>query len=88
MESLLAGKVPVRPDRKRLLSDQAFHIRRFFTGMQSQKITAGFEGNRKINLMDMLPFLLLKCDLLCYVGAKVKKYEPGPYLMGYHLSAL
>lgn len=55
--------------------------------MQSQKMAAGFEGNRKINLMDMLPFLLLKCDLPCYVGAKVKKYEPGSYLMGYHLSA-
>ena len=34
LESLLAGKVPFWPDRKRVLSDQAFHIRRFFPRMQ------------------------------------------------------
>ncbi len=72
LDSLLAGKVPVRPDRKRVLSYQAFHIRRFFTGMQPQKMTAGLEGNRKINLMDMFAFPLLKCDLPCYVRAEIK----------------
>lgn len=41
----LAAKVPVGPDRKRMLSDQAFHIRWFFPGMQPQKMPAGFEGN-------------------------------------------
>lgn len=84
---MLAGKIPIRPDRKCMLSDQAFHIGRFFTGMQPQKMAAGFESNRKINLMDMLAFLLLKCDLPCYVRAEIKKYEPGPYLMGYPLPA-
>lgn len=70
-----------------MLSDQAFHIRRFFPRMQPQKVTASLEGNRKINLMDMFAFLLLKCDLPCYVRAEIKKYEPRPYLMGYHLPA-
>ncbi len=50
-------------------------------------MAAGLEGNRKVNLVDMLPFLLLKCDLPCYVRAEIKKYEPRPYLMGYHLPA-
>ena len=34
LESLKAGKVPERPDRKRILSDQAFHIRGLFPRMQ------------------------------------------------------
>lgn len=55
--------------------------------MQPQKMAAGLEGDRKINLMDMLPFLFLKCDLACYVRAEIKKDEPGPYLMGDHLPA-
>lgn len=84
---MLAGKVPVRPDRKRMLPDQAFHIRWFFTGMQPQKVAAGFEGNRKINLMDMFPLLLLKRNLSRYVRTEIKKYEPRPYLMGDHLPA-
>ena len=37
LEPLLAGKVPGGPDRKRVLSDQAFHIGRLFPGMQPQK---------------------------------------------------
>ena len=64
---MLAGKVPPRPDRKRMLPYQAFYIRRLFSGMQLQEMAAGLESNRKINLMDMLPFLLLKCDLPCYI---------------------
>ena len=87
LESLPAGKVPGRPDRKRMLSDQAFHIRHFFCAMQPQKVAAGLEGNRKINLVDMLPLLLFKCDLPCYVRAEIKKYESRPYLMGDHLPA-
>ena len=55
--------------------------------MQPQKMAAGLKGDRKINLMDMLSFLFLKCNLACYVRAEIKKYEPGPYLMGYHLPA-
>ena len=70
-----------------MLSDQAFHIRWFFTGMQPQKMPAGFESNGKINLMDMFPFLLLKFDLSCYIRAEIKKYEPCPYFMSYHLPA-
>ncbi len=53
--------------------------------MQTQKMMAGLEGNRKINLMEMFAFLLFKSDLPCYVRAEIKKYEPRPYLMGYHL---
>ena len=82
---MLAGKVPVRPDRKRVFSYQAFHIRWFFTGMQPQKMAAGLKGDRKINLMDMLSFLFLKCNLACYVRAEIKEYEPGPYFMCNHL---
>ena len=88
LESLLAGKVPEGPDRKRVLPDQAFHIRKFFPGMQPQEMAAGLESNRKINLMDMPAFVLFKCDLPCYVRAEIKKDEPGPYLMGDHLPAL
>jgi len=84
---LLAGKVPGGPDRKRVLSDQAFHIRRFLPKVQPQEMAAGLESNRKINLMDMFAFLLHKRDLARYVGAEIKKYEPGPYLMGYHQPA-
>lgn len=40
LESLLADKVPIRPDRERMLSYQAFYIWWFFTEMQPQKITA------------------------------------------------
>ena len=50
-------------------------------------MAAGLEGDRKVNLMDMLAFLLFKCDLSCYVRTEIKKYEPCPYLMGYHLPA-
>ena len=50
-------------------------------------MAAGFECNRKVNLVDMLPFLLIKCDLPCYVRAEIKKDEPRPYLMGDHLPA-
>ena len=56
--------------------------------MQPQEMAAGLECNRKINLMDMLAFLFLKRDLSCYVGAEIKKDEPRPYLMCYHLPAL
>ena len=70
-----------------MLSGQAFHIRRFFCTMQPQKVAAGLEGNRKINLVDMFPLLLFKCGLSCYVRAEIKKYESGPYLMGDHLHA-
>ena len=56
--------------------------------MQAQEMAAGLESNRKINLMDMFAFLLHKRDLARYVGAEIKKYEPGPYLMCYHLPAL
>ena len=45
-------------------------------------MAAGLECYRKINLVDMLPFLLLECDLPCYVGAEIKKDESRPYLMG------
>ncbi len=55
--------------------------------MQPQKVAAGLEGNRKINLVDMFPLLLFKCGLSCYVRAEIKKYESGPYLMGDHLHA-
>ena len=51
-------------------------------------MAAGLEGNGKINLMDMFAFLLPKRDLFCYVGAEIKKDEPRPYLMCYHLPAL
>ena len=50
-------------------------------------MAAGFECNRKVNLVDMLPFLLIKCDLPCYVRAEIKQDEPRPYLMGDHLPA-
>ena len=50
-------------------------------------MAAGLECYRKINLVDMLPFLLLECDLPCYVGAEIKKDESRPYLMGDHLPA-
>lgn len=50
--------------------------------MQPQKMTAGLEGDRKIDLMDMLAFPLFKWDLPCYVRAEIKKDEPRPYLMG------
>ena len=50
-------------------------------------MAAGLEGNRKVNLVDILPFLLFKYNLSCYVRAEIKKYEPRPYLMGYHLPA-
>ena len=33
----------------------------------------------------MPALLLLKCDLPCYVRAEIKKDEPCPYLMDYHL---
>lgn len=56
--------------------------------MQPQEMAAGLKGDRKINLMDMLSFLLLKYNLPCYVRTEIKKDEPGPYLMGYHLPAL
>ena len=56
--------------------------------MQPQEVTADLESNGKINLMDMPAFLLLKRDLSCYVRAEIKKDEPGPYLMCYHLPAL
>lgn len=68
-------------------SDQAFHIRRFFTGMQPQKMVAGLKSNRKIHLMDMLAFLFLKCNLPCYIRTEIKKYDPRPYFMGNHLPA-
>jgi len=55
--------------------------------MQPQEMAAGFECDRKINLMDMLAFSLFKCDLPCYVRAEIKKDEPRPYLMGDHLPA-
>lgn len=48
-------------------------------------MATGFESNRKINLIDMLPLLLLKTNLPCYIRAEIKKYEPRPYLMGDHL---
>ena len=85
---MLAGKVPGGPDRKRVLSDQAFHIRWCLPRVQPQEMAAGLEGNGKINLMDMFAFLLPKRDLFCYVGAEIKKDEPRPYLMCYHLPAL
>ena len=56
--------------------------------MQPQEMTAGLKCGRKINLMHMLSFLLLKCDLPCYVGTEIKKDKPRPYLMGDHLPAL
>ena len=60
---MLAGKVPEGPDRKRVLSDQAFYIRRFFAVMQPQEMAAGLEVKGKIDLMDMSAFLLLKLEL-------------------------
>ncbi len=84
---MLAGKVPGGPDRKRVLSDQAFYIRRFFAAMQPQEMAAGLECNRKINLMDMLAFPLFKCNLPCYVKTEIKQDESRPYLMGYHQPA-
>ena len=71
-----------------MLSDQAFHIRRFLLKVQPQEMAAGLEGGREINLMDMLSFLFLKFNLSCYVRAEIEKYEPCPYLMGDHLPAL
>lgn len=56
--------------------------------MQPQEMAAGLEVKGKIDLMDMSAFLLLKRDLSCYVGAEIKKDEPRPYLMCYHLPAL
>lgn len=86
MDSLLAGKVPGGPDRKRVLLIR-FYIRRFFAAMQPQEMAVGLECNRKINLMDMLAFPLFKCDLPCYVRTEIKQDESRPYLMGYHLPA-
>ena len=71
-----------------MLFGQAFHIRRFLPKVQPQEMAAGLEKKRKIDLMDMSAFLLLKRDLSCYVGAEIKKDESGPYLMCYHLPAL
>lgn len=55
--------------------------------MPLQEMAAGLKCNRKIHLMDMLPFLFFKCDLTCYVRAEIKKNKPRPYLMCDHLPA-
>ena len=39
-----------------MLSDQAFHIRRFLPKVQPQEMAAGLEGGREINLMDIEAF--------------------------------
>lgn len=87
LESLLADKVPIRPDRERMLSYQAFYIWWFFTEMQPQKITACPEGNGKIHLVDVFAFLLFKCNPPSYIRTEIEKYKPGPDLVFYHLSA-
>ena len=76
LESLLAGKVPGMPDRKRMLPDQVFHIRRLFPGMQPQEMAAGLECNGKVNLMDMLALLLHKCLFLHETALNLLQRNP------------
>lgn len=59
--SMLAGIVPIRSDRQRMLPDQIFYIRLFFVVMESDKILAGLECYGVIHLMYMLLFLAF-CD--------------------------
>lgn len=72
LESLLASKVPRGQS---------------FLGMQPQEMAAGLKGNRKTNLIDMLAFLFFEYHQPCYVREEIKKDEPRPYFMGYHMPA-
>ena len=61
---MLAGIVPIGPDRKDIFSYQAFYIRRTLSGVKTQEVMANLIRNRVIDLIGMFVVALLSNDHL------------------------
>ena len=77
LESMLAGIIPIRPDRQYILPYQAFYLRSFSI-MKSDKIVAGIKCDCKIYLIGVFSFSFLNCYMVRDDGTKIVKNESCP----------
>jgi len=75
---MLAGKVPTKPDRQRIVAYQGFHLKRRVAFPQPNKVVAYFHRHREIDLVNMLGALSCDNDACCNNGAKVEQDQAGP----------
>lgn len=78
---MLAGIIPMRPDRQYILCYQALYIWWLFTSMLPDIVMAGIERNSKIDLIFMFPLAFFYCNMLRYDRAEIKQNKPCPYFM-------
>ena len=80
-EPMPAGKSPSGPDRFYILCDQVLHRHRYCSVMDSQELSARFEGFRKIHLVFILCFAVTDIHLGNNGRAEVVKNSTCPYFL-------
>ena len=80
---MLAGIVPVRPDRKRVLFYQAFYVWRGFPVVEAQEIMAGLVCSGIVYLERMFSAPAQDRRMPCNNGTEVIQEEPCPH---FHLN--
>ena len=82
---MLAGIIPIGPDRQYILFYQAFYIWWAFSIMKTKKVVTGLIGNRIIHLVSVLCFFLFDYHVTSDNRAEVVKEQTCPH---FHFNVL